>query len=355
MYTAAYTGDRFSFYVVQYSVWSYQCGVCTHAYYHTHTHTHTHTEVASKLFTACSSGNVQALKDLIRGESYAVTLIETTRKSDDRPGQNIAEKTIIAAIQKGHYDVTKILLKAGISPNIRTREGTPLYVAVKRGSLDIVRLLHDYRADLAVKGTFNPMVVACTEGKLSILKYLIKVGANPFSIDNPPLVFMACAAGQLDCLKYLMEEMEYDIHRTANGNDALKTDGQDSLLYYACQRNKIEVASFLVKNGALITRTIVNRFPKIIKDVLQQKFRPTGKPDPIQFYYARLKELGLAEIPWTVFADYSKTLVRIDLRSNFLSTLPEKMFQLPVLKVLDVAHNRLPEICSEEVVWACTK
>ncbi len=313
------------------------------------------TEVASKLFAACTSGNVQALKDIIRNEAYVVTLIETTRKSDDAAGKKIAEKTLIAAINKGHYDATKVLLKAGVSPNIPTQEGTPLYVAVKRGNLDMVRLLYEYRADLLVKGRFNPLVATCIDGRLTILKYLVKVGANLFTIDNPPLVFTACAAGQLDVLKYLMEEMEYDIHRTTSGKDALKTDGQDSLLFYACQRNKIEVASFLVKNGALITKTIASRFPKIIKDVLQQKFRPSGKAEPIQLYYARLKELGLAEIPWAVFADYSSTLVRIDLRSNFLSLLPDPLFQLPVLKILDISHNRLPEICQEEVKWTCNK
>ncbi len=311
-------------------------------------------EVAGKLFAACSSGDVTTLKDILRNEEYAITLIETTLKSAEA-GKKVAEKTLIAAINKGHYDVTKVLLKAGVSPNIPTQEGTPLYVAIKKGKLDYVRLLYDYRADLLVKGRFNPLVATCIDGKLSILKYLVKVGANLFTIDNPPLVFTACAAGQLDILKYLMEEMEYDIHRTAKGSDALKTDGQDSLLFYACQRNKIEVASFLVKNGALITKTIANRFPKIIKDVLQQKFRPSGKPMPVQLYYARLKELGLAEIPWPIFADYSNTLVRIDLRSNFLSLLPDELFQLPVLKILDVSHNRLPVICQEEVKWTCTR
>ncbi len=315
----------------------------------------THTEVAGKLFGACSSGDVNTLKDIIRNEAYAITLIETTLKSAEAAGKKVAEKTLIAAINKGHYDVAKVLLKAGVSPNIPTQEGTPLYVAIKKGDLNMVRLLYDYRADLLVKGRFSPLVAACIDGKLAILKYLVRVGANLFTVDNPPLVFTACAAGQLEMLKYLMEEMEYDIHRTVKGTDALKTDGQDSLLFYACQRSKIEIASFLVKNGALITKTIANRFPKIIKDVLQQKFRPSGKPAPVQLYYARLRELGLAEIPWAVFADYVNTLVRIDLRSNYLSLLPDKLFQLPALKILDVSHNRLPVICQEEVQWSCTR
>ena len=278
-----------------------------------------------------------------------------TKKVNDAAGKKIAEKTIIATIQKGHYDALKVLLKAGINPNIRTQDGTPLNAAVKKGSLDIVRLLIDYRAELSMRGTPNPLIATCIEGKLNILKYMVKVGADLYAVDNPPLVFTACTAGQLNILKYLMDELEYDIHRTANGSDALRTDGRDTLLYYACQRHKIEVASFLVKEGALITRTIATQFPKIVKDVLQQRFRPSGKPEPVQLYYARLKELGLAEIPWAVLADYTQTLVRIDLHSNYLTTIPDKIFQLPVLKILDVSHNRLPEICQEVVVWSCSQ
>lgn len=309
--------------------------------------------MASKFFSACKSGNIHELKDLLRNEPYARSLVDMTRRANEAAGKKIAEKTIIVAIQNGHFDALKILLKSGINPNIRTEEGTPLNAAVRWGSLDIVRLLFDFHAELAMKGTPNPLIAACIGGKLNILKYLVKVGADLYAVDNPPLVFTACTAGQLGILKYLLEEMEYDIQRTASGSDALRTDGKDTLLYYACQRNKIEVASFLVKEGAIITQTIATQFPKIVKDILQQRFRPSGKPDPVQLYYARLKELGLADIPWMALADYSQTLVRIDLHSNYLSTLPDKIFQLPALRILDVSHNRLPEISQEVVSWTC--
>ena len=227
----------------------------------------------------------------------------------DRHSQNIAKRTIIVAIQKDYHDVIKALLKAGLSPNTRSSEGIPL------------------------------VVIACTEGKLKILKYLMSKGADYFSIDDPPLVFTACAAGQLDCLNYLMEKMKYDIHQTASGHNALEIDGRDSLLFCACQANSIEVASYLVGNGALITLTITEQFPEIIKDVLQQKFQPSEDPKSKQLYHARLDNLSLVKIPWSVFADYSETLVHIDLCHNSLSSLPDMLFQLPMLKTLDISHN----------------
>ena len=277
--------------------------------------------LASKLFTACERGNVEALEDLIRNEPCAVAVIKSMH---DRHSQNIAEKTIIAAIRKGYYDIVKCLLQAGVSPNIHTGEGVPL-------------------------------VVACTEGKLSILKHLINQGADYLSIDNPPLVFTACAAGHLDCLKYLMEKMKYDIHQTASGHSAHEVDGRDSLLFCACQTNCVEVASYLVENRALITLTITEQFLDIIKDVLQQKFQLSGEPNPKQLYHARLDDLSLVKIPWSVFADYSETLVHLNLQTNSLPSIPDKLFQLPMLKVLDISHNQLSVICTKEVVWSCTK
>ena len=207
----------------------------------------------------------------------------------------------------------------------------------------------------SLRGGFNPLFVACLEGHLGILKYLVSVGANLFAFDNPPLIFTACSSGKISVVKYLMEEMEFDIHRTISGGDALKTDGKDTLLWTACARNKLDVAAYLVDQGAIVTATISSRFPQIIKEILHKRFRPVGTADPPQFFQARLKELGLSEIPWTFLVEYSQTLTRLELRSNYLTSLPDKIFQMPSLKSLDVSHNRLPEICQEDVAWECTR
>lgn len=318
-------------------------------------HTHAHTEVASRLFSACNTGDTHTVKDLLAKEPYASTLIKLTL-SENPNAKKVAEKTIYTACLRGHYEIAKSLLKMGINPNLNTGFGTAIYAAVKSGSLDLVKLLVHYGADYrSIRGGFSPLFVACIEGRLNILKYLVNIGANLYAFDNPPLIFTACSAGQLPIVKYLMEEMEFDIHRTISGEDALKTDGKDTLLYTACSRNKPEVAGYLVSQGALVTQTIASRFPHIIKAILHQKFRPVGKAEPLQCFHARLKELGLAEIPWTFLQDFSTCLVRLELRSNFLTSLPDKIFQMPVLKNLDISHNRLPELVQEDVQWKCSR
>lgn len=312
-------------------------------------------EVAAKVYAACNHGDVASLKQLLTNESYSSTLLNATNK-DTPDAKMVSEKTIYAAALRGHFHVVRVLLKVGVNPNVKTSFGTPIYAAVKSGNLEVVKLLVENGAQYrTIRGGFSPLFVACTEGRLEILQYLVNIGANLYAFDNPPLVFTACSAGKLNVVKYLIEEMEFDIHRTISGEDALKTDGKDSLLFTACQRNKLDVANYLVSQGALITQTISKRFPAIIKGILRKRLVPFGKAEPVQRYHAKLKELGLAEIPWSFLADFSAQITRLELRSNYLTSLPENIFQMPSLKILDISHNRLPEICQEEVAMECTK
>ena len=312
-------------------------------------------EVAMLLFSACQSGDAKKIKDLLNQEPYAKMLINITNTNDTN-AKKVAEKTIYTAALRGHYDALNVLLKARANPNAQTNLGTPIYAGVKSGNLNIVRLLIDCGAEFkSQRGGFSPVYVACIEGRIQILRYLVSIGADIFSFDNPPLVFTACTAGQLDVLRYLMEEMEWDIQQTINGENGLRTDGKDTLLYCACQRNKLDIAGFLVRHGASITYTISSRFPQLIKHLLQQRFRPVGPATPTQFYHARLKELGLAELTWSIMGDYASTITRLDLQENSLVNLPRQIFKMSALKTLDISNNQLPELCLEEVKWECTR
>ena len=311
-------------------------------------------EVAKLFFSACQSGDAAAIQGLLDREPFGKTLVNMTN-SDVPDAKKVGEKTIYTTALRGHLDAMKVLLKAGANPNARTSYGTPIYAAAKSGNLDVLRLLIKQGAEFkGLKGGYSPVYVACHEGRLQVLRYLVNMGADIFSFDNPPLVFTACTAGQLDVLRYLMEEMEWDIHRTVSGENGLRVDGKDTLLYCACQRNKLEMAGFLVRHGAAITKTISTKFPSLIRHILQQRFRPVGSATPKQLYYAKLKELGLAELPWSIMKDYGSTICRLELQNNSLSSLPEEVFRdMTALKILDVAHNQLPQLCGESVTWAC--
>ena len=59
----------------------------------------------------------------------------------------------------------------------------------------MVKLLVSHDADYLVTGVFSPVYITCVEGKLSILKHLVNIGADLFAFTDPPLVFTACSAG----------------------------------------------------------------------------------------------------------------------------------------------------------------
>ena len=310
--------------------------------------------MAVKLFSACKDGDAGKIKDLLDGEAYAKTLLNITNTTD-AIAKKVGERTIYTAALRGHLEALRVLLQAGANPNVATPLGTPIYGAVKSSKKECVQLLIKQGAEFkSLKGGFSPLHVACLEGKLDILRYLISMGADIFIHDNPPLVFTAAMAGQLDTLRYLMEEMEWDVNRTILGENGQRTDGKDTLLYVACQRKQLEVAGFLVRHGAIMTRTICSTFRRLISHLLQQRFRPMGSGSSPQLYQAKLKELGLAELPWSVMKDYAKTICRLELQGNCLASLPEEIFKhMPSLKVLDVANNQLSELCLEEVKWEC--
>ena len=308
--------------------------------------------VASKLFAACGSGDVTGLRTLLEKERYAATLLLATKDPTNTSAKKVSERTIYAACSKGHLDIVRCLLNAGVDPNVNSGSGTPIYAAAKIGHLDLVKVLVERGADYKnVQGGFSPLFVACTQGKLSIVKYLISRGANPNAFDNPPLIFTACAAGHLDVVKYFIEELQFDVNRTSSGTNALKTDGKDTLLYLACQMKKEDIAKYLFENGANVSKTIIAQFTSIIAKLVQSNFKLVDEG----FYHARLKEMGLVESPWPFFASFSSVLTKIDLRTNSLTSLPSQLFQMTSLKDLDISHNHLSTICGEEVAWECTK
>jgi len=124
-----------------------------------------------------------------------------------------AADTLPEACDKGELQAVKKFLKDGANPNIANENGfTPLLLAVQSGSLPIVKVLVEGKADLEGKHTpsdATPVISACLVGHLDILKYLTESGAK------------------LDV-------------RTKNGATPL---------HYAVSQNHKEVVQFLISKG----------------------------------------------------------------------------------------------------------
>lgn len=148
-------------------------------------------DVARSLYQACADGDHAKLCLLLDDYSYSMKLLDLTNRHE--PPKALVEKTIYTSCLKGHYKVTKELLRSNVNPNAMCEFGTPIYAAVSACSLEIVKLLISYKAEYKrVRGGFSPLFAACVEGNLEILKYLVNVGADMYFFTNPPLVFTAC-------------------------------------------------------------------------------------------------------------------------------------------------------------------
>lgn len=314
--------------------------------------------MVKELFTACETGDRNALEQLISSEPEVRELLAATKSPDNK--SRVGEKTIYTACQRGHYDIVKCLVNAGVNVNAPTNFGTPLSAATKSGDLNLVKYLVGQGADFRTQqGHSNPLFLACVEGKLEIFKYLISLGADVNSFTNPPLIFTACAAGHLPIVKYLMELTRFSVRQTINGRDCMRTDGKDTLLYKACQMKKLDIAEYLVYIGAPITHTIVLAAPDIIAKVLSKRIvqssrPPIGSQEDMTYVQAKWKEMGLAHLNFSFFSGFTEHLTKIELRDNQLVLVPPEIFSLlPQLRILDLSKNQLSELALEDVPWKC--
>ena len=277
--------------------------------------------------------------------------MRSTKDPANPSTKKISERSIYAACSKGHFDIVKCLLDAGVDPNINSGNGTPIYAAAKVGHLDLVKLLVERGANYkTVQGGFSPLFVACTQGKLNVVKYLITRGANPYGL-SPPLVFITCAAGQFDVVKYFIEDMQIDVNHTSSGTHVLEGEGEETLLKVACQAKKADIVRFLLQKGAIITPFVATQCSDTISKVVAERCYVTIGGG---FCNAKLNEMNLKEVPWAFFAGHSSTLTRIDLQSNRLVAVPPQLFQMPALKELNISKNNISVLCGDEVPWQCS-
>ncbi|CAF5080238.1 unnamed protein product, partial [Rotaria magnacalcarata] len=129
---------------------------------------------------------------------------------------------LYGAAKKGHVKICEYLIQNGADVNAITMTGTtPLYTATEEGHLEIVVLLIDHGADvnLSPNGQVarnlhienqTPLLIACVIKHEQIIRYLVKSGAN---------VNLTCESGSSPFLAI-------------------------------CQHNNVELARFLIENGA---------------------------------------------------------------------------------------------------------
>lgn len=129
----------------------------------------------------------------------------TKRPSEYGYKSEYAYKTALqVAVQNNDLDIVRCLLKLGANPNKHSgeeyvrdleRDISPLYYSVKHGKIDILKVLMEKGADASIgiifsdtpKGKYydTPLTNACKEGRLDIVKELLKDPKVLASINTP--------------------------------------------------------------------------------------------------------------------------------------------------------------------------
>jgi hypothetical protein len=159
---------------------------------------------------------------------------------------------------------------------IRGLSVTPLAEAARLGDLPICKLLYEHGAENDVNQTsrnrgWTPMMLACVGGHLQVAKWLMSVGAGPSvclaDSDGCTPLFWACREGHLDVVAWLLlDSATEDIEGGGGGGGGGGARGDlqrpnpigHTPFYAACQLGRLEVAEFLVVQGALNSNNVNN-------------------------------------------------------------------------------------------------
>lgn len=99
----------------------------------------------------------------------------------------------------GNYNKTKNQLSSGIDPNNIINDGvTPLMTASVNDQVEIIELLHKYKADLNAQSEkgWTAVLYASENGNLKSLKKLTELGANiNLTLKGGEMQFFKLASG----------------------------------------------------------------------------------------------------------------------------------------------------------------
>ncbi|MGR3302530.1 MAG: ankyrin repeat domain-containing protein [Candidatus Scalindua sp.] len=168
--------------------------------------------------------------------------------------------TLFKVISQGvHPNIIKLLIEMGADVNDVNEGGgyitkTALHEAIKRNSLDIVKILIENGANIETKNInkYTPLQMAAKQGKTDIVEILIEKGADLDAVEHiDTALTMALEKGNYDIAKLLINKgAEVNIY---NGRALNLAD------------NNTEIKELLVKNGAVDYREM-NSFRQDVYD-----------------------------------------------------------------------------------------
>ncbi|XP_037909760.1 ankyrin repeat and KH domain-containing protein mask isoform X3 [Hermetia illucens] len=221
------------------------------------------------LMFACAGGHVEAVKELLKhganvedqNENGHTPLMEAASAGHvevakvllehgagiNTHSNEFKESALTLACYKGHLNMVRFLLQAGADQEHKTDEmHTALMEASMDGHVEVARLLLDSGAqvNMPTDSFESPLTLAACGGHVELATLLIERGANIEEVNDEgytPLM-EAAREGHEDMVALLLS-------KGANIN-ATTEETQETALTLACCGGFMEVAEFLIKQGA---------------------------------------------------------------------------------------------------------
>ena len=153
-------------------------------------------------------------------------------------GANVDEDEALSlACENGHLNVVKYLVENGA--NIHVGIERPLRSACREGHLKVVKYLVEHGANIRETNDEYALVVAAEEGHLAVVQYLVEQGAHIQGQYNEALR-SACRYGHLAVVQYLVEQ----------GADIQVNDDEEDPLVSAAAGGHLAIIQYLKEQGA---------------------------------------------------------------------------------------------------------
>ncbi|MGL5029764.1 MAG: ankyrin repeat domain-containing protein [Wolbachia pipientis] len=190
------------------------------------------------LHLLADSGDYKAISAIVTHieRHYPGKLVRTVNVKD-----NHGQTPLHIAARSGSLNIVKYLINKSADINAKDKyDNTPLHLAADTGEFDIVKYLIIKGNNINAEGErgWTPLHIAAKNGELNMVEYLVKKYANIDAKDNyggTPL-HLAAELGEFSIVKYLINKGAY-------------VDARDGWyrtpLFYAADSRKLDVVKYL--------------------------------------------------------------------------------------------------------------
>ncbi|KAF5024069.1 hypothetical protein F66182_3865 [Fusarium sp. NRRL 66182] len=195
-------------------------------------------DIVNSLLDHGANPNLPGPKHMLWPSTYQSACLQSllAHGADPKKAPGIME----LAVSVNNIESVKILLKAGVDPNLK-KDGvyTPLCTSIRDNRPDIFNLLLANKADPNVPASEYPAFKCITHNRLQYLPQLVEAGAN---LSSPKgIVETAVSVNNAEALTWLLDQGMNPNDKNPKGHSPLTT---------AIRENRVEMVDLLLNRGA---------------------------------------------------------------------------------------------------------